>query len=60
MNAFLASGSRVKKNFKALLMKATKSLGGGARRGILSSINENLDGSHNVVARDPSAWMQPA
>ena len=45
-HAFLASGIRVERNLKVLLIKATKSFGGGTRRGILSSINENLGGSY--------------
>ena len=52
INAFLASGGRVEKNLKVLLMKATESLDDGAREGILSSINESLGGSHSVVVRD--------
>ena len=45
-HAFLASGVKVERNLKALLMKATESLGGGAGGEILSSINESLSGSH--------------
>ena len=52
INAFLGSSGRVEKNLEALLMKTTENLGGGAKGGILSSINESLGGSHSVVARD--------
>ena len=45
INAFLASGSRVEKNFKALQIKTTASLSGGAIGEIPSSI-ESLGGSH--------------
>ena len=47
-HAFLANGVRVEKNLKALLMKVTENLGGGAGGEILSSINENLGGSHRA------------
>ena len=60
INTFLASGSRVEKNLKALLIKAIKSLGGRARGKILSFINESLGGSYSIVARDWIAWTQPA
>ena len=43
---FLASNVRVKRNFKALLMKAIKSLGSRVEREIPSFINKNLDGNH--------------
>ena len=49
----------MKRNLKALLMKATESLG-GAREGILSSINESLGRSHSIVVRDLVAWTKPA
>ena len=52
MNAFLASGGRVDKNLKALLMKATESLGGGVREKILSYIHKILGGSNSVVVKD--------
>ena len=48
INAFLASGDRVEKNLKALQIKVTASLGGGAIGRILSSINESLGGSHRA------------
>ena len=48
INAFLASGGEVERNLKALQMKATASLGGGAIGGTLSSINESLGGSHHA------------
>ena len=46
INAFLASGGRVERNLKALQMKATTSLGGGAIGGNLSFINVSLSGSN--------------
>ena len=46
INAFLAGGSRVKRNLKTLLIKATKSFSGKAGGEILNSINKSLDGSH--------------
>ena len=55
INAFLASGGKMEKNLKALLMKATKSLGSGIRGTILSSINKNLGRRHNVVVNDQIA-----
>ena len=57
INAFLAGGDRVEKNLKALLMKAIESLGGGARKGILSFVNKNLGRSQNIVMRDWVTWM---
>ena len=39
---FLTSGIRIEKNLKILLIKATKNLSGGARKEILSSINESF------------------
>ena len=48
INAFLVSGGGVERNFKALQIKATASLGGGVIRGTLSSINENLGESHRT------------
>ena len=60
INPFLASGARVEKNFEVLLMKATESLGDGAKEKIVSSINENLDGCHSVAVRDWLACTQPA
>ena len=59
INAFLVSGGKIKRNFKTLLMKATKSLDGRARGRILSSINKRLSGSQSVVARDRFVWTQP-
>ena len=56
INVFLASDDRMEKNLEALLMKATKSLDGRARGGILNSINESLSGSHNIIVRDWVAW----
>ena len=38
----------MKSNFKALQIKATPSLGDKAIGGTLSSINENLNGSHRA------------
>ena len=48
INAFIASGGRVEKNLKALQMKATTSLGGGAIGRTLSSINESVGESHRA------------
>ena len=45
INAILASYDKVEKNLKALLMKVTESLASGARKRILSSINENFVGA---------------
>lgn len=60
INAFLASGNRMEKNLEALLIKVTESLGGEARREILSSINKSLSERHNIVARDWVACTQLA
>ena len=55
INAFLASGGRVKKNLEALLRKTIESFGGGAKKKIPSSINESLVKSHSVLVRDQVA-----
>ena len=52
INAFLASSSRVESNLKALLMKATESCGGKAKREIQNSTNKSSGGSQSVVIRD--------
>ena len=46
INASLASGGRVQRNLKALQMKATANLVGGAIEETFNSINESFDGSH--------------
>ena len=48
INAFLASGGRVERNFKALQMKPTSSLYTGMIGGTFNSINESLGRSHHA------------
>ena len=52
MNAFLASGGKVKRNLKALLIKITESLSDRAKKRILSSINKSLSGSYKGDKRN--------
>ena len=51
-NTFIANNSRVERNFKYLLIKATKSLDVTAKREILSFINRSISRSHSIVVRD--------
>ena len=48
INTFLTNGGGVERNFKALQMKTTTSLGDRGIGGTLSSINKSLDGSHRA------------
>ena len=48
INAFLAGGGGMEKNFKALQIKDTASLVGRAIRGALSFINNSLGESHRT------------
>ena len=52
INAFLASDSRVKRNLKALLIKATNSLGSKTKKEILSFIKKNFGLSHSIMVTD--------
>ena len=52
INIFRASGGKMEKNLKILLMKATKSLGDRAKEKIQNFINKSLFESHNVRMRD--------
>ena len=52
INVFLASGGRVEKNLKTLLIITTESLGSRAREKILSSIDKSFNGSHRGGKRD--------
>lgn len=47
-HALLASSIKVKKNFKALLMKANESFGDGVVGEILNSLNESLDRGYHI------------
>ena len=47
----------MKRNFKALLIKAIENFDGKAKREILSSINKNLGKSNSIVVKDQDFWM---